>query len=145
MVEGGGRLSNVNQALLDWRESATRLTRTDPRYDLARHLALKAAFLARGALGGRTEVAIWGAGETGRALARALAEHRVVPALFVDVDPRKIGRTVRGAPVVGVGEVGRARGLPLLVAVGAPGARDLIRAELGRAGFVEVRDYRCVA
>jgi hypothetical protein len=145
MVEGGGRLSNVDRTLLDWRESPGRLTRTDPRYDLDRHLALKAAFLARGPLAGRAEVAIWGAGETGRGLADALAPHRIAPALFVDVDPRKIGRKVRGAPVVGVGEVGRARGLPLLVAVGAPGARDLIRAELGRAGFVELRDYRCVA
>jgi hypothetical protein len=145
MVEGGGRLSNVDRTLLDWRESPARLTRTDPRYDLARHLELKVAFLARGPLAGRAEVAIWGAGETGRALADALVPHRIAPALFVDVDPRKIGRTVRGAPVVGVGEVARARGLPVLVAVGAPGARDLIRAELARAGFLEPRDYRCVA
>ncbi|HSN90320.1 MAG TPA: glycosyltransferase [Anaeromyxobacteraceae bacterium] len=145
LTERGGRLSNVDRRLLDWRESAGRLTRTDPRYELARHMDLKAAFLARGPLAGHGEVAIWGAGETGRAFADALAPHRIAPALFVDVDPRKIGRTVRGAPVVGVGDVGRARGLPLLVAVGAAGARDLIRAELGRAGFVEVRDFRCVA
>ena len=64
---------------------------------------------------------------------------------FVEVDPRKIGRTVRGAPVVGIDGLPRARGLPLLVAVGAPGARDLIRAELGRQGWVELRDFRCVA
>jgi len=43
-------------------------------------------------------------------------------ALFIEVDPRKIGRTVRGAPVFGYAEARRARGLPLLVAVGAPGA-----------------------
>jgi len=47
--------------------------------------------------------------------------------------------------VVGVDEVGRARGLPLLVAVGAPGARDLIRAELGRSGFAELRDFVVVS
>jgi hypothetical protein len=47
--------------------------------------------------------------------------------------------------VVSFEEVRRARGLPLLVAVGAPGARELIRAELGRAGFREGDEFRCVA
>lgn len=145
LVERGGRLSNLPRTLLDWRESPARATRTDPRYALPRHAALKAAFLARGALAGRAEVAIWGAGETGKAFADALAPHGLRPALFVDVDPRKIGRTVRGAPVVGVADVGRARGLPLLVAVGAPGARDLIRAELARSGLEDPRDFVCVA
>ena len=65
--------------------------------------------------------------------------------LFVEVDPRKIGRRVLGAEVVSFEQVERARGLPLLVAVGAPGARDLIRAELQRRGFEELRDFRCVA
>jgi len=52
---------------------------------------------------------------------------------------------VRGAPVVSYEEVHRARGLPLLVAVGAPGARDLIRAELRKAGLREPEVFRCVA
>lgn len=145
LAEAGGRLTNVPATLLAWRESAGRLTRTDPRYALARHVALKCAFLARGPLAGRREVALWGAGETGKAFADALRAEGISVALFVEVDRKKIGRTVRGAPVVGYEDVGRARGLPLLVAVGAPGARDLIRAELGRAGFREEDDYRCVA
>jgi glycosyltransferase involved in cell wall biosynthesis len=145
LAEAGGALGNVPAVLLGWRESPGRLTRTDPRYALARHVALKCAFLARGPLAGRREVALWGAGETGKAFADALLREGIRVALFVEVDRRKVGRTVRGAPVVGYEEVSRARGLPLLVAVGAPGARELIRAELGRAGFREVEDYRCVA
>lgn len=145
LAEAGGRLTNLPPLLLDWRDSPGRLTRTDPRYALDRHVALKCAFLARGPLARRREVALWGAGETGKAFADALLGHGVSVGLFVDVDRRKIGRTVRGAPVVGPGDVGRARGLPLLVAVGAAGARELIRAELSRAGFRELRDYRCVA
>jgi len=141
----GGRLTNVPAALLRWRESPGRLTRTDPRYALERHIALKCAFLAEHALAGRSEVALWGAGETGRAFADALGAHGVRVALFVEVDRKKIGRTVRGAPVVSYEEVHRARGLPLLVAVGAPGARDLIRAELARAGFREPDEFRCLA
>jgi hypothetical protein len=82
---------------------------------------------------------------TGKSFADALAREGIGVALFVEVDPRKIGRTIRGAPVLSYEDVGRARGLPLLVAVGAPGARDLIRAELSRAGLREVEDYRCVS
>jgi hypothetical protein len=145
LAAAGGALTNLPVRLLDWRESPGRLTRTDPRYAIARHVALKCAFLARGPLAGRREVALWGAGETGKAFADALLREGIGVALFVEVDRRKIGGTVRGAPVIGYEEVARARGLPLLVAVGAPGARDLIRAELGKAGFSEVEDYRCVA
>jgi hypothetical protein len=145
LAEAGGRLTNLPATLLGWRESPGRATRTDPRYALARHVALKADALARGPLAGRTEVALWGAGPTGKAFADALAVHRISVALFVEVDRAKIGRTIRGAPVVGVDGVGRARGLPLLVAVGAPGARELIRAELTRAGFAETVEYWCVA
>ena len=145
LVAAGRRLTNLPEVLLAWRESPGRLTRTDPRYAIARHLARKAAWLAEGPLAGRREVALWGAGETGRAFARALSVHGVEVALFLEVDRKKIGRSVRGAPVLGFEEVERARGLPLLVAVGAPGARDLIRAELDRRGFAEPADYRCVA
>jgi glycosyltransferase involved in cell wall biosynthesis len=145
LAEAGGRLVNLPVRLLDWRESSARLTRVDARYALSRHVALKCAFLARGPLAGRREVALWGAGETGKAFADGLRREGLSVALFVEVDRRKIGRTVRGAPVVSYTEVERARGLPLLVAVGAPGARELIRAELAGAGFLELRDYRCVA
>jgi hypothetical protein len=61
------------------------------------------------------------------------------------VDRKKVGRRVLGAEVVSFERAERARGLVLLVAVGVPGARDLIRAELDRRGFRELRDYRCVA
>jgi hypothetical protein len=145
LAEAGQRLANLPETLLDWRESAGRATRTDPRCAPARHLALKVGFLLRTALLGRREVAVWGAGRSGKALARELAARGVAVALFVDVDPRKIGGRRLGAEVVGPEAVGRARGLPLLVAVGAPGARALIRAELGRQGFAELADYWCLA
>ncbi|MGB8933106.1 MAG: glycosyltransferase [Anaeromyxobacteraceae bacterium] len=145
LCEAGGALANVPRVLLGWRESGARLTRTDGRYSLSNHRALKASALARTWLAGMREVAIWGAGETGKAMADALDAEGIRAALFVEVDRKKIGRTVRGAPVVGVDQLARARGLPLLVAVGAPGARDLIRAELAGFGWEELRDFRCVA
>ena len=145
LAAGGARMTNLPSTLLDWREGAGRLTRTDPRYGLDRHVALKCAALASGPLRGCAEVALWGAGETGRAFADGLRRVGIRVVAFVEVDQKKVGRTIRGAPVHHFEEVGRLRGLPLLVAVGAPGARDLIRAELARRGFEELRHFRCVA
>jgi hypothetical protein len=143
--EAGGALSNVALPLLLWREGPARATRQDPRYALKRHVELKCAHLRRTVLAGRGEVALWGAGETGKAFADALAREGVRVALFLEVDAKKVGQTVRGAPVYAYPESFRARGLPLLVAVGAPGARPLIRAELARQGFQELREFWTVS
>lgn len=145
LAAAGGRLGNVPELVLDWREGAGRLTRTDPRYALARHVARKCAFLAEHVVGGGREVVLWGAGPTGKAFADALAAERIAVRAFLEVDPAKIGRTARGAPVLPFREAPRFRGLPILIAVGAPGARELIRRELAAMGLVELREYWCVA
>ena len=147
LAAAGGALAAVPHPVLDWRERPDRLTRTDPRYALARHVALKCGFLARGPLGsaGAREVVLWGAGPTGKAFADALHREGIGVAAFLEVDTAKIGRRLRGAPVLAFTDAPRFRGTPILVAVGAPGARDLIRAELQRMGFAELRDFRCVS
>ncbi len=88
-------------------------------------------------------VAIWGAGPTGTRLARELEKHGIVTSRFVDIDPRKIGRRRRGAPIVASEHVTREH--TVVVAVGVRGARDLVRAELASRGFIEGRDFLCGA
>jgi glycosyltransferase involved in cell wall biosynthesis len=143
--EAGNVLSNVPEPLLLWREGPGRATRLDPRYALPRYVALKCAHLKRTVLAGRDEVGLWGAGKTGKAFADALLAQGVRVALFLEVDLKKVGRTIRGAPVLAYQDAARVRGMPLLVAVGAPGARPLIRAELVKQRFVELRDFWCVS
>ena len=79
---------------------------------------MKVGALRRGPLAGGRDVVVWGAGPVGKAWARALrgAGHGV--AAFVDVDPRKIGGRVLGAPVLHAAEGGRIRGPLHLAAVG---------------------------
>ncbi len=141
----GGRLANVPAPVLAWREGPTRATRTDDRYALDRHIALKCSYLAQHVLERGSEVVLWGAGPTGKAFADALQAVGIGVRAFLEVDPAKIGRTARSAEILSYREAPRFRGLPILVAVGAPGARDLIRGELRGMGFVELRDFRCVA
>lgn len=143
LLAAGQRLANVPRVLLRWTDRPGRLTRVHPDYAAAAHLRLKAHFLARGRLAlGRC--ILWGAGKTGRALARALFEEGVQVERFVDIDPRKIGRAVRGAPVIPPEGLGPFAGVPLVAAVGAKGARALIRAHLAAKGWVEVEQYTCI-
>lgn len=136
--EQGHALAKVPEVLLWWRDGPTRLTRTGSAYTHAALRALRAEYLARGPLRGRPCV-VWGAGPTGKRLARALEERGVIVTRFIDVSPRK--REARGVPVeppAALGAPGRAL---LIVAVGAAGARPTIRAELEPRGYQEGRDY----
>jgi glycosyltransferase involved in cell wall biosynthesis len=141
----GLRFAKLAEVLLDWHDSAGRLTRADPRYAPARFLALKLEWLARGPLAGGRPAVVWGAGPVGKGWSRALraAGHEVQA--FVEVNPRKIGARVHGVPVVAVEEAARLRGPLHLAAVGQPGARERIRAEAARLGLAEGADLVAVA
>jgi glycosyltransferase involved in cell wall biosynthesis len=110
---------------LRWRRHARTLTTNDARYSMVSMLACRAHYLAR-RLGDRP-FAIWGAGQTGRRLARALEAHDKRPLFFIDIDPRK--KTARDRPVVPP-EEGLARNVLIVVAVGQRGARDIVRARI---------------
>jgi hypothetical protein len=140
----GWKLAKVPEVLLSWRQGEGRATFTDPRYALERFTEARARYLAPKLAAARRPVAVWGAGPTGKRLARALERHGVHASRFVDIDPRKIGRVARGAPVVASGAL-RVGDETIVVAVGARGARDLVRAELTGRGFVEGVDFVCAA
>ena len=69
--------------------------------------------------------------------------------VFVDIDPRKIGRTRRGRPVIAPGDLpdwwSRSQAPVLLAAVGARGARQLIRQQLQALQLREGQDWWGVA
>ena len=55
---------------------------------------------------------------------------------FIDIDPDKLGRTAQGAPICPPQALDPGRDV-VTVAVGARGARALIRPELAARGFRE--------
>ncbi|MGD8863549.1 MAG: glycosyltransferase [Myxococcales bacterium] len=139
----GGGLAKLDSTLLRWRHHPGQATLTDPRYGRARFLDVKAPHLARRLREAGREVDLWGAGQSGRRVARALEPHGVRVARFIDIDPRKVGRTARGAPIVDPDAVAAPGARSLVVAVAARGARDLVRAELAERGFREGQDFLC--
>jgi hypothetical protein len=141
----GWRFAKRVESLLAWRDTPGRLTRSDARYAPESFRAVKIEALARGPLAGGREVVLWGAGRIGKAWSRALraAGHRV--AAFVEVNPRRIGLRLHGAPVVDVAQAASFRGPLHLAAVGQPGARERIRAAARDLGLAEGRELIAVA
>jgi glycosyltransferase involved in cell wall biosynthesis len=137
----GVRFAKLPEVLLAWRHDASRTTFRDPRYALTQFRAAKAPFLTkRVRAAGKSRVVMWGAGPTGRKLARELEDSGLCCELFIDIDPRKIGRRTRGATIAEASALDADRDA-VIVAVGARGARDLIRPELHGRGFREGVDY----
>lgn len=144
-LEQGHRLTCLPEVLHRWRDSDTRLTRSDPRYRREAHLAIKADFLSR-RLGLERGLVLWGAGEVGLKVSRLLRAkgHRVER--FVELHPRKIGTKMEGVPTIAPEQLeGPSERTHLLATVGAKGARAEIRAWLVERGWVEGRDFTCLA
>ena len=145
----GVRFAKLPQTLLQWREHHHRLTRTDSRYSLENFLRAKAHYLARGPLADRDAIIIWGSGMTGKRISKHLLRQDLPLVAFIDIDPKKIGRTRRGLPILSpddlMAEWNKYRKPALLAAVGARGARQLIRDRLTKLGLQEAVDWWGVA
>ncbi|MDP2341388.1 MAG: glycosyltransferase [Deltaproteobacteria bacterium] len=118
-----------------WRQHGSQVTRTKP-WQTRDALALcKAAHLVPAFHLRERAVWILGTGKEGRRISRALRAEGVAAAGFVDVDPKKIGKTVHG--VVVVGAAGLPAGAFVIGAVGTSGARGVVRELLRDRGYVE--------
>lgn len=145
----GARFAKIPEVLHEWREHPDRITHTDSRYSLENFLRTKAYYLARGPLKGRDAVIIWGSGMIGRRLAKQLERQDMPLVAFVDIDPKKIGRTRRGKPIIAPDELEKCweqyQNPVILASVGSRGARKLIRERLNNFGYKEGMDWWAAA
>jgi hypothetical protein len=143
-LEAGVRMEKLPDVLLDWRDSPGRLSRRDPRYAPEAFHRVKAAYLARWLArhnAHHPRIALWGAGRVTRRRARLLEAEGVAIATYVDIDPRKVGRTIEGRPVIGPGALPAPGRCFVVAAVGSAGAREQIERALIAAGYRAGRDY----
>lgn len=145
----GHRLGVVPRRLLCWRDSPGRLSRRDERYSKQRFVAAKAHFLVQGWLHGQQRYILWGYGDTGRALCKALAAHGRQPHAIVEVHPGRIGQRIQGAQVIAPEQLPEIRaasgGLPVIVSVAHAGPRAQVREVLRALQLLELVDYVCAA
>jgi glycosyltransferase involved in cell wall biosynthesis len=145
LLTGGDDVGVVPRRLVSWRDTPGRLTRTSRRYGLERFCACKAAFLAAGFLGHTDTYILWGYGETGRGLCRALRAHGKRPSHVVEVHPGRLGNVIQGAPVIPPAALLAVPHRPLVASVAGAGPRQQIRAALERMEWRELHDFVCAA
>ncbi|RIK93908.1 MAG: glycosyl transferase family 2, partial [Proteobacteria bacterium] len=139
--EAGLAFGVVPRRLLAWRDGPSRMWRTHPAYARERFVACKAHFLASGPLRHTRAYLLWGHGETGRALRRALEAEGKRAAAIVEIHPRRVGQTIAGAPVVRPESIPSLPRLPLVASVSGPAARAEIRRFCARLGWRDGVDY----
>ncbi|MGE0486220.1 MAG: glycosyltransferase [Gammaproteobacteria bacterium] len=144
--ELGHRMAKLPEILLDWREYATRTSRTDPRYARAAFDRLRAEHLARDPrlLARRDDLVIWGAGRRTRQRSALLLGQGFRPRAYIDIDPRKIGNRVGGVPVCAPALLDVIPRAFVLVYVNNHGARDEIAEALGERDYRRGRDWLAV-
>jgi len=145
LITRGDHIGVVPQRLLCWRNGPRRLTWSGASYALDRLVACKAAFLAAHFLAGTDTYILWGFGDTGRALQRALLQHGKRPSHVVEVHRGRLGNVIHGAPVVGYEQLPRLPHHPVVVSVAGEGPRQQIRDVMATMGFRELDDFVCAA
>jgi glycosyltransferase involved in cell wall biosynthesis len=141
----GMRFGKVNQVLFDWSDRPGRLTRTDARYSVDAFARCRRAHLLSGPLHGIVEVDLWGVGQTGKPWLRWLQSHAIKVRHCYDIDHRKVATRMHSVLVSHADTLSDADGTPLIIAVGAAGARDIILPQIKSRGYVAGRDAWFVA
>ena len=141
----GARLAAVDRVLLQWRIRPDRTSVRHEAYTLEAFRRCKVHYLLDTLARDRDGLVVWGAGPIGKAFAREVQEQGGTVRAFVDLNPRKIGQCIHGAPVIPPSEIDRYRDGFSVAAVGQEGARWQIRAKLASAGWKEVIDFVAVA
>jgi hypothetical protein len=153
-LAAGVRMTKVPRVLLTWNDGPKRLSRADQRYAPEKFFAVKAAWIARevdrlgcaidqGSNGKNRRLLVWGAGRPTRKRAAFLEQHGVRIAGFIDVDPKKRTPAIGGVgvPVIAPADLPPPGEIIVLGYVSSRGARELIRNELERRGYIEGSDF----
>ncbi|MGC6427147.1 MAG: glycosyltransferase [Akkermansiaceae bacterium] len=144
LLAQGKCFGKVKDQLYSWRDHEERLTRMDGRFSHKKMLVLKAQAISGMEAVSDRGVAICGSGPIAKILARELLAREVKVHGFFDIDPKRIGSTCQGKPIVSHDEFGsRWREAVQLAAVGTPGGREAIRQAAQRLGFQEGDDFWC--
>jgi glycosyltransferase involved in cell wall biosynthesis len=144
MAAVGCRFGRLKQQLFFWRDHPGRSTRTREEYAAQALRRCKCHHLRQGFLKDADQVVMAGAGREARAWQRLLATEGIRVSHWLDIDPRKVGRTLHGAPVVRPEALDLA-GRRMLNAIGLRGARQEFRRNAAALGWWEGVDFVSVA
>lgn len=138
LLRAGARFHKLAERLVVWRDRPTRSTRTDPVYRRDAFFTVKWSHLQQQLNLGAERLVVWGAKKGGKPWIRALSHAGHPPVAVVDIDPKAIGSTRHGIPVVSPDELAATDPDRVLIAVGSSGARQLIEAKLNELDLASI-------
>lgn len=141
----GLRFGKVPEVLFDWHDRPQGLTRTDSRYTPEAFTRCRQTHLLSGPLRDVECVDLWGVGQTGKPWLRWLRSQQITVRCAYDVSTRKIGGTIHEVPILHPDDMPASDGTPLVIAVGAAGARELILPHIQSRGYTAGKDAWFVA
>lgn len=147
-LEAGVQMAKVPETLLVWNDRPDRLSRTAPACGLEAIYELKTAYLARHLAAvnpAHPEIVIWGAGKTSRKRAALLEAHGVRIKAYIDIDPKREGKTVRGMPIHMPSAITDPSFGFVVSYVGKRGAWSTIQPPLIARGYVEGEHFLMAA
>jgi glycosyltransferase involved in cell wall biosynthesis len=144
MAAAGIRFARLSATLFFWRDHPERATRTREEYAAEAMRRCKLHHLRRGFLAGCSRVVMAGAGREARAWRRLLLAEGVTVTHWLDIDPRKVGTVLHGAPVL-CPEALQLAGGKMITAIGLQGARAQFRLDAAVLGWQEGVDFVSVA
>jgi hypothetical protein len=146
MAHAGARFARLPETLFFWRDRPERMTRTADEYTRTAFRNCKVYHLRQSFLARASDVTLWGAGVEGKAWRRSLLANGIAVNRWIEVDPRKIGQIIHGAPVTDIESLmtGNSNDGKILVTVGTRGARQQVRDFAARVGLKEGVELICV-
>ncbi len=144
MADNNVRFARLPDELFFWRDHPERATRVMDEYSTSAFRACKLFHLQQGFLKMTRQVVIAGAGLEGRAWQRLLLSVGIEVSAWIDVDQRRIGTKLHGAPVCSIHQIPQLHS-KILVAIGVRGAREQFRELVIPMGLKEELDFICIA
>ena len=141
----GMRFGKVDEVLFDWTDHPGRLTRTESRYTFEAFTRCRQLHLLAGPLCDVDRVDLWGVGQTGKPWLRWLQAQNIAVRRGYDIDGGKVNEIIHGVCIAHPSEMPSADGSPLVIAVGAKDARELILPQILARGYVPGSDAWFVA
>jgi glycosyltransferase involved in cell wall biosynthesis len=143
-LDGGVKIAKVPEVVLDWHDSAGRLTRTDPLYSERAFYEIKSRYLAKWLLENnpfRPFVAIWGASRISRRRARVLEQQGVQIHTYIDTKrSRQLDREL-----IYYQDLPESGSMFILTYIRQMDNRGKIQAFLEERGYVEGKNYLLVS
>ena len=148
MFHSGCRFHKLAQVHIQWRESNTRASRTEPQYSRQAFDQLRAEYLSKDArLCSDRPLVVWGAGRKTRQRVAHIISKGARVTMWIDIDPNKIDNKVSGAWVRSPTALLKAASSEkpfVLCYVNNHGARNEIADQLHQYGYDRGLDYLMV-